>query len=101
MHLDEHLVILWNRFLDLLELKEIGWTVSRTHDCLHELPPHPPAGATEANMTKPRLSARVGGKRRPNAPNSHHMDAGTATGATECGKSRGRHAYRSVHMDRD
>jgi len=48
MHLDQHLVILWNRFLDLLEFKNIGRTVSRAHDCLHELPPDPPAQATDA-----------------------------------------------------
>ena len=30
MHPDQHLVILWNRFLHLLELKNIGRTVSRT-----------------------------------------------------------------------
>ncbi|HEY5000996.1 MAG TPA: hypothetical protein VII15_04075, partial [Candidatus Cryosericum sp.] len=35
MHPDQHLVILWNRFLYLLEFKNIGRTVSRAHDCPH------------------------------------------------------------------
>ena len=48
MHLDQHLVILWNGFLYLLEFKNIGRTVSRAYDCFHELPPYPPAGATDA-----------------------------------------------------
>jgi hypothetical protein len=47
MHLDQHLVMFWNRFLYLLELKNIGRTVSGAHNCFHELAPDLPAEATD------------------------------------------------------
>ena len=63
MHLDQHLVILWNRFLDLSEYKNIGRTVSRAHDCLHELPPDPPVQATDgrADTLNPLAMSQIAG----------------------------------------
>jgi len=48
VHLDQYLVIPWNGLLDLSEFKNIGRTVSLAYDGFHELPPAPPAEATDA-----------------------------------------------------
>jgi hypothetical protein len=37
-----------SRALYLFEFKNIGMTVSRAHDCFHQLPPDPPSEATDA-----------------------------------------------------